>query len=172
MKILNAKEIKNPVVYEIIYELIEKAVSSELINHQKVECCEIINDQKDELIENIESSELINDQKHECCELIDEIIEHKKISIIRHQKVEYINMLKSSRNGSHKTKELGLTMKELKAISRKRGVKNYENLSRIRLVEEINKLEPSKELKKKKIVSSLLLRGKKNIGFKLKKKKY
>ena len=112
MKLLNAKKVKNPVVYETIFELIEKAVSSELINHQKVECCEIINDQKDELIENIEPSELINDQKHECCELIDEIIEHKKISIIRHQKVEDINMLKSSRNESHKTKELGLTMKE------------------------------------------------------------
>ena len=32
-------------------------------------------------------------------------------------------------------------MKELKAIARKIGVKNYENLSRIRLVEEIDKLE-------------------------------
>ena len=52
-------------------------------------------------------------------------------------------------------------MKELKAIARKIGVKNYENLSRIRLVEEIDKLEQSKELKKKKIVSSLLLKGKK-----------
>ena len=60
-------------------------------------------------------------------------------------------------------------MKELKAIARKRGVKNYENLSRIKLVEEIDKLKPSKELKKKKIVSSLLFRGK-NIGFKPKKK--
>ena len=57
-------------------------------------------------------------------------------------------------------------MKELKAIARKIGVKNYENLSRIRLVEEIDKLEQSKELKKKKIVSSLLLKGKKSIGYK------
>ena len=98
----------------------------------------------------------------ECCELIDEIIEHKKTEIIRCQKVEDINMLKSSRNESDKIKELGLTMKELKAIARKRGVKNYENLSRIRLVEEIDKLEPSKELKKKKIVGSLLFSGKEN----------
>ena len=54
-------------------------------------------------------------------------------------------MLKSSRN---KVKELGLTMKELKALVRNRGVKNYENLSRKRLVEEIGKIELSKELKK------------------------
>ena len=59
-------------------------------------------------------------------------------------------------------------MKELKAIARKIGVKNYENLSRIRLVEEIDKLE---ELKKKKIVSSLLLKEKKSIGFKPRKGK-
>ena len=39
------------------------------------------------------------------------------------------------------------------------------------MVEEIDKLEPSKELKKKKIVSSLLLKGKNNIGFKPKKSK-
>ena len=80
---------------------------------------------------------------------------------IEHQKFEDINMVKSSKNESDKIKELGLTIKELKAIARKIGVKNYENLSRIRLVEETDKLEPSKELKKKKIVSSLLLKGKK-----------
>ena len=62
-------------------------------------------------------------------------------------------------------------MKELKAIARKIGVKNYENLSRIRLVEEINKLEPSNELKKEKIVSKLLLKAKKRIGFKPRKGK-
>ena len=83
--------------------------------------------------------------------------------MMRHQKVEDINMVKSSKNEFDKIKELGLTMKELKAIARKIGVKNYENLSRIRLVEEIDKLEPSKELKKKKTVSSLLLKGKKSI---------
>ena len=80
-------------------------------------------------------------------------------------------MLKSSRNESDKIKELGLTMKELKATARKIGVKNYVNLSKIRLVEEIDKLEPSRELKKKKIVSSLLLKGKKSIGFKPRKGK-
>ena len=80
-------------------------------------------------------------------------------------------MLKSSRNESDKIKELGLTMKELKATARKIGVKNYVNLSKIRLVEEIDKLEPSRELKKKKIVSSLLLKGKKSIAFKPRKGK-
>ena len=79
-------------------------------------------------------------------------------------------MLKSSRNESNKIKELELTMKELKATARKRSAKNYGNLSRIKLVEEIDKLEPSKELKKKKIVSSLLLKEKENIGFKSTKK--
>ena len=62
-------------------------------------------------------------------------------------------------------------MKELKEIARKIGVQNYENLSRIRLVEEVDKLEPSKESKKKKVVSSLLLKGKKNFGFNSKKAK-
>ena len=66
-------------------------------------------------------------------------------------------MLKSSRNESDKIKELGLTMEELKPIARKRGVKNYENLSRIRLVEEIDKLEPSKELKKNIMICMLKL---------------
>ena len=122
-------------------------------------------------MESRESSELIIDQKDECCEIIDEIIENKKIEIIRHQKVEDINMLKSSRNESDKIKELGLTMKELKAIAKKRGVKNYENLPRIRFVEEIDKLEPSKELKKKKFVSSLLSKQKRSIEFKSKKNK-
>ena len=62
-------------------------------------------------------------------------------------------------------------MKELKAIARKIGVKNYENLSRIELVKEIDKLEQPKESKKKILTSSLLLKGKKSIGVKPKKKK-
>ena len=62
-------------------------------------------------------------------------------------------------------------MKELKAIVRKIGFKNYENLSRIRFVEEIDKLEQSKELKNKKIVSSLLLKGKKILDLNQKKQK-
>ena len=62
-------------------------------------------------------------------------------------------------------------MKELKATARKIGIKNYENLSRIRLVEEIDKLEASKELKKKKVVSSLLLKGRKILDLSLRKSK-
>ena len=93
----------------------------------------------------------------------------KADEIIKHQKVEDIKMPKSSKNESDKIKELGLTMEKLKSIARKIGVKNYENLSRIELVKEIDKLEQAKELKKKKITSSLLLEGKK-IGFKPKKK--
>ena len=80
-------------------------------------------------------------------------------------------MLRSSRNESNKIKELGLTMKEVKVIARKRGVKNYENLSRLRLVEEIDKLKPSKELEKKKIVSSLSLKGKKILDLNQKKQR-
>ena len=69
---------------------------------------------------------------------------------IKHQKVEDIKMPKSSKNEFDKIKELGLTMEELKLIARKIGIKNYENLSRIELVKEIDKLEPPKESKKKK----------------------
>ena len=43
-------------------------------------------------------------------------------------------------------------MEELKSIARKTGIKNYENLSRIKLVKEIDKLEPSKESKSKKLL--------------------
>ena len=91
--------------------------------------------------------------------------------VIEHQKVEDINMLKSSKNESDKIKELGLTMEELKSIARKIGSKNYENLSRIELVKEIDKLVPPKESKKKKITSSLLLKGKKILDLSQKKKK-
>ena len=79
-------------------------------------------------------------------------------------------MTKSSKNESDKIKELGLTMEKLRPIARKIGIENYENLSRIELVKEIDKLEPPKESKKKQITSSLLLKGKKNTGFKPKKK--
>ena len=41
-------------------------------------------------------------------------------------------------------------MEELKSIARKAGVKNYENLSRIESVKEIDKLEPPKKTKTKK----------------------
>ena len=40
---------------------------------------------------------------------------------------------------SDKIKELGLTMEELKETAKKIGAKNYENLSRIELVKEIDK---------------------------------
>ena len=79
-------------------------------------------------------------------------------------------MPKSSKNESDKIKDLGLTREELKSIARKIGVKNHENISRKELVKEIDKLEPPKESKKKEITSSLLLKGKKIIGFKPKKK--
>ena len=94
----------------------------------------------------------------------------KDDEIIKHQKVEDIKMPKSSKNESDKIKELGLTMEELKSIARKIGITNYGNLSRIELVKEIDKLEPSKESNKKKVTSSLLLKGRKRIGFKPKKK--
>ena len=83
----------------------------------------------------------------------------KADEIVKHQKVEDIKMPKSSQNESDKIKikELGLTMEELKSIARKIGIKSYESLSE--LVKEIDKLEPSKEPKKKKITSSLLLKG-------------
>ena len=87
----------------------------------------------------------------------------KADEIIKHQKVEDIKMPKSLKNESDKIKELELTMEELKSLARKIGVKNYENLSRIELAKEIDKLEPSKESKKKKITSSLFLKGKKII---------
>ena len=162
-EIIKCKKIKKSVVYEIIDELIEKVVSCELINDQKDECCEIT----DELIEKVVSSELINEQKDECNESTDQkdecckLINNQEVEIIKDQKVEDIKMPKSSKNESDKIKELGLTMQELKVIARKRGVKNYENLSRIELVKEIDKLEPEKELQKKKITSSLLSKQKK-----------
>ena len=69
----------------------------------------------------------------------------KADEIIKHEQVEDIKMSKSSKNESDKIKELGLIMEELKSIARKIGVKNDENLSRIELVKEIDKLEPPKE---------------------------
>ena len=77
-------------------------------------------------------------------------------------------MPKSSKIESDKIKELGLTMEELKSIARKIGIKNYENLSRIELVDEIDKVEPPKESKKKKITNSILLKGKKILDLSLK----
>ena len=82
--------------------------------------------------------------------------------------VENINMLKSSRD---ETYSLDLSKKELKIIARERGVKNYENLSKNRLIKEINKLKSSKGPKKpRKVVSSLLLKGKRILDLNQEKK--
>ena len=55
-------------------------------------------------------------------------------------------------------------------IARERGVKNYENLSKSRLIREINKLKPSKGLKK--VISSKIATFKKYPkSFRLKKEK-
>ena len=79
--------------------------------------------------------------------MLDEKIMHyyykqKEDEIIKHRKVEDIKMPKSPKNESDKIKELGLTMEELKSIARQIGIKNYENLPRIELVKEIDKLKP------------------------------
>ena len=112
-----------------------------------------------------------------CEYIVCEIIEDHKVEyckIIEDQRVEYcevedINMLKSD-----EIKKLNLSKKELRLIARERGVKNYENISKSRLIKDINKLKPSKGLKKeekpRKIVGSLLLKGKSSIGFKPRKK--
>ena len=42
-------------------------------------------------------------------------------------------MLKSSRNESDVIRKLNLSKKELKVMTRERGVKNYESLSKSRL---------------------------------------
>ena len=76
----------------------------------------------------------------------------KDVEIIKYQKIKDINMSKSSVSEFDKIKKLNLTVEELRAIPRRRGVKNYENLPRIGLVKEINRLYLSKELKKKKIL--------------------
>ena len=125
---IKCKTIKKVEYFELINECCE------LIVHEMIEKIECNDDKKDEC------NELIDDKKYECCELIN----NQEVEIIEYQKAEDINMLKPSRNESNKIKELGLTMEELKAIARKICIKNYENLSRIRLVEEIYKLEPSK----------------------------
>ena len=64
-------------------------------------------------------------------------------------------------------KKLNPLKKELRVIARDRGAKNYKNLSKSELIREINKLKPKNH---KKIVSSLLFRREKNIGFKPKEK--
>ena len=124
----------------------------ELIEDQKVEFCEVIEDQKvvcEELEDkNVEFCEKIEDQMVEFCE----VIKDQKVvfcEIIEDQKVEDINMLKSSGNESDK---INLTKRELRVIARKRGVKNYENLSKRELIKEIKKLPQFKKTGFDKIV--------------------
>ena len=100
--------------------------------------CEIIEDQK------ADYCEIIEDQKVEYCE----IIENQKVEIIEVQKVEDINMLKSSIIKSDVIRRLDLKENELRVISMLRGVKNYENLSKSCLIKEINKIKISEEPKK------------------------
>ena len=173
------------------YEIIEdqNVECCKLIEDKKAEiigCCELIEDQNVEIIEwcgiiedqKIEYCETIEDQKVEYCEIIEdekveyyELIEDQKVEIIEHQKVEDINMFKSSRS---EMKKINLSKEELRVIARERGVKNYDNISKSRLIKVINKLKPSKGLKKEenpiKIFSSLLLKQKRNIRFEPRKK--
>ena len=152
---------------EIDYKNVEFCEIIELIEEKKVEFCEVIGYQKAELIEDqkVVFCEIIEDREDECC--------------------EDINMLKSSGNEPDGMKELNLSKKELRIIPRGRGAKNYENLSKSRLIKKINKSKPSIGSKKdiirkekrhvefkprKKIVSSLLLKGKRNIELKPRKK--
>ena len=119
--------------------MIKKAEFCEIIEEQKVERCELINDQK------VECHELIEDQKVEFCKLIeDQKVDYCETEKIKHQKVEDINMLKSG----DETKKLNLLKKELRATARLKGVKNYENLSKSRLIEEIRKLKPTEGFEK------------------------
>ena len=72
---------------------------------------------------------------------------------------------------SNEIKKLNLSKEELRLIAKERSVKKYENISKSRLIKEINKSKPLEALKKpKEIVSSLLLTGKRSIGFKPRKK--
>ena len=134
---------------------VEKIQCKAIIEDQKVEKFinklvkeEIINDGHQLIKEMIASCELIEDQEDinkliEYFELTkEETIENKKIEIIEDNKVEDIRMPKSSRR-------LVLPKKILKVIAKERGAKNYENLSKSRVIDEINKLEPVKKKKKK-----------------------
>ena len=92
--------------------------------------CKLIEDQK------VEYYKIIEDQKVEYSEIIED------------QKTKDINMLKSSGNESDEIKKLNLSKKELRLLARERGVKSYKNISKSRLIKKINKLKPSKGLKK------------------------
>ena len=61
--------------------------------------------------------------------------------IIEDQMAEDINMIRIER-------KLNLTKDELKVLAIVRGVKNYENLSKRKLIEQINKLKTAEIIKK------------------------
>ena len=138
-----------------------------LVEKKKAECCKVekIITKKEYAKYDLNYDEIIEEERIECCkveekkvELTKEIEElmsdttKKDVEIIKYQKIKDINMSKSSVSEFDKIKKLNLTVEELRAIPRRRGVKNYENLPRIGLVKEINRLYLSKELKKKKIL--------------------
>ena len=93
---------------------------AEIIEEKKIECCEV-EEKKVELVEEIKK--------------LMSTTTKKDVEIIEGQKLGDINML-------------NLTKKELKVIARERGVKDYENLSKSRVIKEINKLKRSEGPKK------------------------
>ena len=127
---------------------------------QKGEYCELIEDYDAKIIE---SCELI-DKKFTKNGLKQEEIKNLNSIIIEYEKNGDIDM---SRLLTDELKKLNPLKKELRVIARDRGAKNYKNLSKSELIREINKLKPKNH---KKIVSSLLFRREKNIGFKPKEK--
>ena len=70
-------------------------------------------------------------------------IEYNKL--IEDQNNKDTNMLKLTKD---ELRSLNPSKKELRVIARKRGVKNYKNLTKERLIEEINKLKPAEGPKK------------------------
>ena len=70
-------------------------------------------------------------------------IEYNKL--IEDQNNKDTNMLKLKKD---ELRSLNPSKKELRVIARKRGVKNYKNLTKERLIEEINKLKPAEGPKK------------------------
>ena len=105
-----------------------------IIKNYIAEFCEIIEGKKVEII--IEE------------DIVCEIIDDKNVEIIEDQKVEDINMLKSSIINFDAIRRLDLKENELRVIAMLRIVKNYENLSKSSLIKEINKIKLSEEQKR------------------------
>ena len=132
--------------------MLKKIEYCEIIKDQKVESCALIEDRDAKIIE---YCEIIEDQKVESCELIEdgnakiivycqiiyekfsknslkqEEIKKLKSIIIEHKKNEGINMLRLS---TDELKKLNPLKKELKVIAGERGIKNYKNLSKSKLM--------------------------------------